>query len=98
MASMWQPDIFQAARQKGNPKDNPRLKQHAKFDRPFSSSHPWFFAAFSVLSSSSFFVPAPTAEWLRNGEPKACEQELKTDLVDKSQNEAFRLQSTLEIH
>jgi hypothetical protein len=41
----------------------------------------------SVLSSSSFFVPAPTAEWLRNGEPKACEQELKTNLVDKSQNE-----------
>ena len=49
MASMWQPDILQAARQKGNPKDNPRLKQHAKFDRPFSSSHPWFFAALGAF-------------------------------------------------
>jgi hypothetical protein len=49
MALMWQPDILQAARQKGNPKDNPRLKQHAKFDRPFSSSHPWFFAALGAF-------------------------------------------------
>ena len=51
-------------------------KQCLKFGRPhFSSSYLELSSSHLKLSLSSFLGPAPTATWLRDGEPKACDQE-----------------------